>query len=64
MYKKKIKKSVIKRFKITGDNNYLRKHAYKGHLLLKKSNSQKRKLSTKSLVSSQDKKKIKLILSL
>ena len=29
----------------TGNNNFLRRHAFKGHLLMKKSNKQKRKLS-------------------
>lgn len=62
MPKLKTRKSALKRYKITGNENFLRRHAYKGHLLRKKSNKQKRKLSTKTLVSSQETKSIKLML--
>ena len=46
----------------TGNNNFLRRHAYKGHLLMKKSNKQKRKLSTTICVTKADSKPIKLML--
>ena len=62
MPKLKTKKSVSKRYKITGNLKYLRRHAYKGHLLMHKSNKQKRKLSQTLLVSKNDSKPIKLML--
>ena len=45
MPKLKTRKSAAKRYKITGNNTFLRRHAYMGHLLMKKSNRQKRKLA-------------------
>ena len=45
MPKLKTRKAASKRYKITGTNNFLRRHAFKGHLLMKKSKKQKRKLS-------------------
>ena len=62
MPKLKTRKSAIKRYKITGTNNFLRRHAYKGHLLMKKSNKQKRKLSQVLCVNKNDKAPIKLML--
>ena len=44
MPKLKTRKSALKRYKKTGGGNFLRRHAYKGHLLMKKTNTQKRKL--------------------
>jgi large subunit ribosomal protein L35 len=62
MPKLKTRKAAAKRYKITGCGNFLRRHAYKGHLLMKKSNKQKRKLSQKILVNENDVKPIKLML--
>ena len=62
MPKLKTRKSASKRYKVTGNNNFLRRHAYKGHLLMKKSNRQKRKLSQVLLVNESDTKAIKLML--
>jgi large subunit ribosomal protein L35 len=62
MPKLKTRKAASKRYKITGNNNFLRRHAYKGHLLMKKSNRQKRKLSQVILVNYSDRKPIKLML--
>ena len=62
MPKLKTRKAASKRYKITGSNNYLRRHAYKGHLLMKKSNRQKRKLSQIVRVNFNDTKPIKLML--
>ena len=62
MLKLKTRKAAAKRYKVTGNNNFLRRHAYKGHLLMKKSNRQKRKLSQVILVSPNDTKAIKLML--
>nr|YP_009497495.1 ribosomal protein L35 [Biddulphia tridens]AWT40208.1 ribosomal protein L35 [Biddulphia tridens] len=62
MPKLKTRKSANKRYKITGAGNFLRRHAYKGHLLMKKSNTQKRKLSQTICVNASDSKSIKLML--
>lgn len=62
MPKLKTRKAASKRYKVTGNNNFLRRHAYKGHLLMKKSNKQKRKLSQVILVNESDTKAIKLML--
>ena len=62
MPKLKTRKAASKRYKVTGNNNFLRRHAYKGHLLMKKSNKQKRKLSQVLLVNDSDIKPIKLML--
>jgi large subunit ribosomal protein L35 len=62
MPKLKTRKAAAKRYKITGNNNFLRRHAFKGHLLMKKSNKQKRKLSQTICVNARDTKCIKLML--
>ncbi|MCL4353697.1 50S ribosomal protein L35 [Patescibacteria group bacterium] len=41
--KKKIKKSVVKRFKITKKGKVIFSHQYKGHLMRKKSQKRKRR---------------------
>ena len=63
MPKLKTRKAALKRYKVTGNNNFLRCHAYKGHLLMKKSKKQKRKLSQKICVHKSNIKAIKLMLS-
>jgi len=62
MPKLKTRKAASKRYKITGNCNFLRRHAFKGHLLMKKSNRQKRKLSQRLCVNQNDIKSIKLML--
>lgn len=62
MPKLKTRKAASKRYKITGNSNFLRRHAFKGHLLMKKSNRQKRKLSQTLCVNKNDLKPIKLML--
>nr|YP_010134025.1 ribosomal protein L35 [Tryblionella apiculata]QWM93514.1 ribosomal protein L35 [Tryblionella apiculata] len=62
MPKLKTRKAASKRYKITGTKNFLRRHAFKGHLLMKKSNKQKRKLSQVLCVKKSDKNAIKLML--
>ena len=62
MPKLKTRKAALKRYKKTGGGNFLRRHAYKGHLLMKKSNVQKRRLSQRLCVMSSDNKPIKLML--
>jgi len=62
MPKLKTRKAAAKRYKITANNNFLRRHAFKGHLLMKKSNRQKRKLSQILCVNKRDIQSIKLML--
>ena len=62
MPKLKTRKAAAKRYKVTGNDNFLRRHAFKGHLLMKKSNKQKRKLSQTICVSENDVQAIKLML--
>jgi large subunit ribosomal protein L35 len=62
MSKLKTRKSAQKRYKKTSTGNFLRRHAYKGHLLMHKSNRQKRKLSQRLCVSTNDSQPIKLML--
>ena len=51
MPKLKTKKSVLKRFKKTVKGKFMRRRAFKGHLLTKKSAKRKRSLSQKAVVS-------------
>ena len=62
MPKLKTRKAALKRYKKTGAGNFLRRHAYKGRLLIHKSKTQKRKLSKRLCVSTSDSKSIKLML--
>jgi len=62
MPKLKTRKAAAKRYKQTSTGNFLRRHAFKGHLLMKKSNKQKRKLSQKICVHTSDMPAIKLML--
>lgn len=62
MPKLKTRKAAAKRYKVTGNKTFVRRHAFKGHLLMKKSNRQKRKLSQKIRVNLNDTNAIKLML--
>ena len=62
MYKLKTRKAAVKRYKQTGSGNFSRRHAYKGHLLRKKSKTQKRRLSQTICTNVSDSKAIKLML--
>ena len=62
MPKLRTRKSALKRYKRTGTDKFLRRHAYKGHLLMHKSKKQKRKLSQRLCVSVSDSQPIKLML--
>lgn len=59
MPKLKSKSGAKKRFKKTASLNIKRKHAFKNHILTKKSKKQKRRLSHFSLISKADIKSIK-----
>ncbi len=54
MPKMKTHSGAKKRFKLTGTGKIKRKHAYKSHILTKKSTKRKRNLTQTALVSSGD----------
>ena len=54
MPKMKTKSSAKKRFKLTGTGKIKRKHAFKSHILTKKSKKRKLKLTHSSLVHDSD----------
>ena len=51
-----------KRFQLTGSGKVKRKHAFKSHILTKKTIKQKRNLTYSALVSNADEKRIKALL--
>ena len=53
-----------KRFALTGTGKIKRKHAYKGHILTKKSKKRKRNLTKSGLVNKADVNSIKTLLAL
>ncbi len=59
MPKQKTKSSAKKRFKITGTGKIKRKHAFKNHILTKKSKKRKLKLTHSGLVNESDSGNIK-----
>ncbi|MDE0791237.1 MAG: 50S ribosomal protein L35 [Flavobacteriales bacterium] len=59
MPKMKTKSSAKKRFKLTGSGKIKRKHAFKSHILTKKSKDRKRALTQSTLVHKADVKNIK-----
>lgn len=59
MNKLKTRKSAVKRYKKTGTNNFIRKKAFKGHLLQKKSSSRKRRLSSSITVRNTERLTVK-----
>ncbi|KPK38399.1 MAG: 50S ribosomal protein L35 [Omnitrophica WOR_2 bacterium SM23_29] len=62
MPKLKTRKSIAKRFKFTKRGKILRRKAFKGHLLSKKSSKRKRRLNRPDLVSRTEREKIKRLL--
>jgi len=55
----KTKSSAKKRFKVTGSGKIKRKHAFKSHILTKKSKKRKLALTHAALVHPSDEKSIK-----
>lgn len=53
-----------KRFNLTGTGKIRRKHAYKSHILTKKSTKRKRNLTYYGTVDKTDEKNIKLLLAI
>ena len=64
MPKMKTGSSAKKRFRLTGTGKIKRKHAFKSHILTKKTTKQKRNLTKMGLVDSTDVKSIKLQLGI
>ena len=60
MPKMKTKSSAKKRFKVTGTGKIKRKHAFKSHILTKKTKKQKRNLTHAGLVHKSDESNIKV----
>lgn len=58
MPKLKTKSGAKKRFKLTGSGKIKRKHAYKSHILTKKTTKQKRNLTKSALVAKVDEKSV------
>ena len=59
MPKMKTKSSAKKRFKLTGSGKIKRKHAFKSHILTKKTKKRKLKLTHSGLVHDSDSNSIK-----
>ncbi len=64
MPKMKTKCGAKKRFKLTGTGKIKRKHAYKSHILTKKSTKRKRNLTYFTTVHKADVKNVKLSLAM
>lgn len=62
MPKMKSDSSAKKRFKITGTGKIKRRKAYKSHILTSKTKKRKRNLRKATLVSTQETKRIKMLL--
>jgi len=62
MPKIKTNSGAKKRFELTGTGKVKRKHAYKSHILTKKTIKQKRNLTHTALVDRTDEKRIKGLL--
>lgn len=64
MPKVKTKSGAKKRFTLTGTGKVKRKHAFKSHILTKKTTKQKRNLTHSGLVSSADMNRVKDMLNI
>ncbi|MBA09850.1 50S ribosomal protein L35 [Flavobacteriaceae bacterium] len=62
MPKMKTKSSAKKRFKVTGTGKIKRKHAFKSHILTKKSKKRKLALTHDTVVHKSDENNVKLML--
>ncbi|MEI6900392.1 MAG: 50S ribosomal protein L35 [Bacteroidota bacterium] len=62
MPKMKSKSGAKKRFQLTGTGRIKRKHAYKSHILTKKTTKRKRNLTYSALVNKSDEANIKEML--
>ena len=64
MPKIKTNSGAKKRFTLTGSGKIKRKHAYKSHILTKKTTKQKRNLTYAGLVDRADKNNVRMLLGL
>ncbi|MFT3993515.1 MAG: 50S ribosomal protein L35 [Dysgonomonas sp.] len=64
MPKKKTNSGAKKRFALTGSGKIKRKHAFKSHILTKKTKKQKRNLTHTGVVSKVDEKAVKQLLGM
>ena len=64
MPKMKTNSGAKKRYSLTGTGKIKRKHAYKSHILTKKSTKRKRNLGYFTSVSKADQKNAKLLLAM
>ena len=64
MPKMKTNPGAKKRFKMSGSGKIRRKHAYKSHLLTKKSKKRKRNLGYFSNLEKSDKNNVRLLLGI
>ena len=62
MPKMKTKSSAKKRFVLTGSGKIKRKHAYKSHILTKKSKKRKRNLTYMAIIDKADEKNIRMLI--
>ena len=64
MPKMKTNSGSKKRFALTGTGKVKRKHAFKSHILTKKTKKQKRNLTHIELVANVDEKRVKALLGM
>ncbi|MFV0469892.1 MAG: 50S ribosomal protein L35 [Dysgonomonas sp.] len=64
MPKMKTNSGAKKRFSLTGSGKIKRKHAFKSHILTKKTKKQKRNLTHSGLIAKVDEKNVKQLLAL
>ncbi|HIR38177.1 MAG TPA: 50S ribosomal protein L35 [Candidatus Limisoma gallistercoris] len=64
MPKVKTNSGAKKRFALTGSGKIKRKHAYKSHILTKKTKKQKRNLGHFTVISSADRKNVRSLLAM
>ncbi len=64
MPKMKTVSGAKKRFKLSGSGKIKRKHAFKSHILTKKTKKQKRNLTLWGMVSKADESNVKLMLNM
>ncbi len=64
MPKMKTNRSAAKRFKVTGKGRVKRRHAFKSHILTKKSPKRKRQLRPADMTAKGDEKRVKRMLGM
>jgi large subunit ribosomal protein L35 len=64
MPKMKTNSGAKKRFSLTGTGKIKRKHAFKSHILTKKTKKQKRRLTHFAVLDKTNKKSVKLLLGI